>query len=114
MVDLPNPFISPGVSANLCPYGEIEPSVMKAFAPGENLPSSNEGRPSEAPAAPRTVTVAAGPVGATDQIHEIFHWVRKLIKDDPGFVLDEARFLAEIEEVPLFLREDGYLQRREA
>jgi hypothetical protein len=54
------------------------------------------------------------PDGPTDHIPEIFHWVRKLLKDAPAFVLDEARFLADIDEEPLFLREDGYLQRREA
>ena len=51
---------------------------------------------------------------ATDHIHEIFHYVRKLMKGHHGFILDEARFLADIDETPLFLREDGYLHRREA
>ena len=50
----------------------------------------------------------------TDHINEIFFYARKLMKQPPRFVLDEARFLADIEETPLFLREDGYLQRREA
>jgi hypothetical protein len=36
------------------------------------------------------------------------------MKQPPTFVLDEEAFLAEVEETPLFLREDGYLQRREA
>jgi hypothetical protein len=59
---------------------------------------------------------AAAPVrdttaGATDHIPEIFHWVRKLMRGHQGFVLDEARFLADIDETPLFIREDGYLRR---
>ena len=56
------------------------------------------------------------PVAATpiDHINEIFFYARKLMKQAPRFVLDEAAFMAEVEETPLFLREDGYLQRREA
>lgn len=81
--------------------------------PQEALPS-NERRPSEAPA-PRCTEPheGAGALG-TEHIGEIFHWVRKLIKDDRRFVLNEGDFMAAIDEEPLFLREDGYLQRREA
>ena len=50
----------------------------------------------------------------TDCISEIFFYARKLMKQPPRFVLDEAQFMADVEEVPLFLREDGYLERREA
>jgi hypothetical protein len=48
----------------------------------------------------------------TDCINEIFFYARKLMKQPPRFILDEGRFLAEIEEVPLFIREDGYLKRQ--
>jgi hypothetical protein len=41
---------------------------------------------------------------AADHIPEIFHWVRKLLKDDRRFVLDEGAFMAAIDEEPLFLR----------
>ena len=106
--------VSPGDLRDLCPSGEIDPSVMLDWAPGENLLSMTMEVLSEAPAEPQTVTVAASPAGATDQIHEIFFYARRLLKDDRRFVLDESRFLADIDETPLFLREDGYLQRREA
>jgi hypothetical protein len=46
-------------------------------------------------------TVAADPIS---DIPEIFHWVRKLLKDDRRFVLDEGAFMAAIDEEPLFLR----------
>jgi hypothetical protein len=57
-----------------------------------------------------TKTSDAGALG-TDHIHEIFAGAAKI--DDNRFVLDEARFLAEIEH-PMFVIEDGSLQRREA
>jgi hypothetical protein len=41
---------------------------------------------------------------AIDDIPEIFHWVRKLLKDDRRFVLDEGAFMDAIDEEPLFLR----------
>lgn len=41
--------------------------------------------------------------GATDHIHEIFHFARKLC-EPTRFVLDEAAFMEAIEERPLFLR----------
>jgi hypothetical protein len=50
--------------------------------------------------------------GATDCISEIFHYARKLMRGHQGFVLDEAAFMAEVEEIPLFIREDGYLKRQ--
>jgi hypothetical protein len=37
-------------------------------------------------------------------INEIFFYARKLIAEDRRFVLDEAAFMAAIDEVPLFLR----------
>jgi hypothetical protein len=52
--------------------------------------------------------VAASPI---DHIHEIFHYVRKLMKQPPRFVLDEAAFMAEVEEEPLFIRDGEHLRR---
>lgn len=75
-------------------------------------PSMIEGGPQGAPAA--ATPPAVGALDLTDCISEIFFYARKLMKQPPRFVLDEARFLANIDEEPLFLREDGYLQRREA
>ena len=40
----------------------------------------------------------------TNYINEIFFYARKLIAEDRRFVLDEAAFMAAIDEVPLFLR----------
>jgi hypothetical protein len=47
----------------------------------------------------------------TDHIPEIFYWVRKLLKDDRRFVLDTDAFMAEVEEVPLFVRDGDHLRR---
>lgn len=58
-----------------------------------------------APASASTVTVAADDVGATDCIAEIFIGADKL--DEHRFVLDEGAFMAEIEDVPLFMRRMG-------
>ena len=60
--------------------------------------------------------VAPSPQEATNHIHEIFHYVRKLFSEgsENRFVLNEREFMDAIDEEPLFLREDGYLQRREA
>ena len=54
------------------------------------------------------------PTGSSeiDCISEIFFYARKLIKQPPRFVLDEAAFMADVEEVRLFIREDGYLKRQ--
>jgi hypothetical protein len=51
------------------------------------------------------------PDGPTDHIHELFYFVRKLMKQPPRFVLDEEAFMSAIDETPLFVREDGYLRR---
>ncbi len=107
--------VSPGVPFCSLPSGESDPSVMLDYAPGENLPSMTM-EVNEAPA-PRCTEQHEG-AGAsktgTEFIHEIFHYARKLMTDAPRFVLDEARFLSDIDEKPLFLREDGYLRRWEA
>ncbi len=42
--------------------------------------------------------------GATDCIHEIFHFARRLYDDDHRFVLDEQAFMEAIEPPPLFLQ----------
>jgi hypothetical protein len=68
--------VSDGVFQESLPSGEIDPSVMLDCPPSESI----------------------------SDIPEIFHWVRKLLKDDRRFVLDEGAFMAEIEEEPLFLR----------
>ena len=55
--------------------------------------SMTEGGHQEAPAAPPNSMAA----GATDHIHEIFHYARKLVGEDGSkFVLDETRFMAEL------------------
>ena len=89
MAQLPNPFLS---SASHVPV-DVVPAAASPCPPS---------------------TAAAVPIADIDCINEIFFYARKLVKQPPRFVLDESRFLAEVEEVPLFLREDGYLQRREA
>ncbi len=48
---------------------------------------------------------------ATDHIHEIFHYVRNLMKQPPRFLLDEAEFMAAVEEEPLFIRDGEHLRR---
>jgi len=79
--------VSPGAFVGSLPSGESDPSVMLDCPPGEN---------------------------ATDNIHEIFHFARKLLEDDKrggiamdelerrGFSIDE--FLSDLEDRPLFLR----------
>ena len=117
MTQLPNPFLNSAMPTAESAVAFSDPSGSDATAaPSEspaksqsgnnsrnNFPefSSNEGRPEEAP----------GALG-TEFIHEIFFYARKLMTNYPGFVLDEARFLADIEEIPLFIREDGYLKRQ--
>jgi hypothetical protein len=77
-------------------------------------PTSSTGGHQEAPASAPPKNPDAGVLDMTDCISEIFFYARKLMKQPPRFVLNERQFMAEVEEVPLFLREDGYLQRREA
>jgi hypothetical protein len=49
-----------------------------------------------------------------NHINEIFHYARKLMRGHQGFVLDEAAFMADVEEVPLFIRSGDHLRRWEA
>lgn len=82
-----------------------------AFVAAEAAVSEPLVAPSETAA---TIAIRAAAASDADCISEIFFYARKLMKQPPRFLLDEAAFMAEVEEVPLFLREDGYLQRREA
>jgi hypothetical protein len=108
---------SPFLNTSACPVPEASAGATPCPQPRApavifNEPSSNEGRPKSAPAldAPNTHEHA----GATDQIHEIFHFVRKLMKQPPAFVLDEERFMAAIEPAPMFLRGASWDNRRQA
>jgi len=62
-------------------------------------PTSSTGGPQESPAAGQELIGA----GDLDLIGEIFRGARKL--NLPRFKLDEERFMADIEEPPLFLRQ---------
>ncbi len=84
MTQLPNPFLNPSV---------ISPRTEGSAVASKPPPVA------DATAAP------------TDHIHEIFFYVRKLMKQQPRFVIDEAAFMAEVEEVPLFVRDGDHLRR---
>jgi hypothetical protein len=115
--------VSDGVLVKSLSSVEMEPSVTEAYAPSEAAIDSCQ----EPVAADCTgencenlkfvYECTDGTVfhrcavcdrkayrSATDCIPEIFHWVRKLLKDDRKFHLDEAAFMAAIDEEPLFLR----------
>ena len=105
----PNSALASAMTADTAAAPDLtDPPVAAAVLIAE--PSSNEGRPKSAPAldAPN----AHDDAGATDCISEIFFYARRLMKQQSAFILDEGRFLAEIEETPLFIRENGYLQRQ--
>lgn len=95
---------SPFLSADVHPLSAEPAAALDASPPvaaaGLIPDPSNEGRHQGAPASASTVTVAAGDVGATDCIGEIFVGARKLDR----FVLDVGRFMLDIEEPPLFLQ----------
>jgi hypothetical protein len=74
MSTLQNPFLS----------AELSPPTA------ETAPASNDWNPEDA--------------GATDHIHEIFHFARQLYADDHRFVLDEEAFMDAIEPPPLFIQ----------
>jgi hypothetical protein len=122
------PFsVSDGVRLSSLPSGESDPSVTLGFAPSGtegavsraapsdkiNEPSMTNGGDQEA-SAPATPKNPDADALGTDCIHEIFHWVRKLMRGHQGFVLDEPAFLADVEEEPLFLRDGDHLRRWEA
>jgi hypothetical protein len=100
-----NPFLNPV---------ESFPASMGSGAAVAETPAS--------PAAPEQIKVSDGVLplvpseteGAVSvsaassdisHIGEIFHWVRKLMKDDRRFHLNEEEFMAAIDEEPLFLRQ---------
>jgi len=97
----PSPFLSAasdaaaGTAAVLCsppPGAAASPST--AAEGGPETPAADAPNPHE----------TAGDLDETDCIHEIFYHARKLNRDR-RFVLDVDRFMADIEEIPLFLRQ---------
>ena len=110
-IQLPNPFLNSTVSPRAVESAVVSSDLQpRATAAPFAEPSMTNGGDQEAPAldAPN----AHEDAGATDCISEIFFYARKLMRGHQGFVLDEAAFMAEVEEVPLFIREDGYLKRQ--
>ena len=102
---LPSPFLSAEqhpLSAETAAAAVASPPAAAAGLLPD--PPSNEGRHQGAPASTSTVTVAAGDAGATDHIHELFYYARKLCDEDHRFVLDEQAFMDAIEPPPLFLQ----------
>ena len=117
MAQLPNPFLNSGahvpVALGSAAVNASPPSTAAAVAtsvsPGVALPSLPLGESDP------SVTLDCAPGESTNHIHEIFHWVRKLMTGKtPAFVLDEGAFMAEVEEVPLFIRDGEHLKRWEA
>jgi hypothetical protein len=97
---LPSPFLSADR------YPAAETAVASVTSPpaatAEVIPEppSNEGRHQGAPVIDQNPFDA----GATDCIHELFHFARKLIDDDHRFVLNEREFMEAIDPLPLFLQ----------
>ena len=60
---------------------------------------------------PGEVHAPSDPLVHINHIPEIFHYVRKLMKQPPRFILDTDAFMAEVEEVPLFVRDGEHLCR---
>lgn len=82
MADLPNPFTT---SASIVERSAEAPAVVSVVAPSD---------------------AAAECFIGTDHIGEIFVGARKLVDpDEHRFVLDVERFMAELDEAPLFLRQ---------
>jgi hypothetical protein len=101
MTDIPQ---SPFLSADQYPPAGTAVAIVSSpsVASAELLPepSSSEGRSQGAPA----IDPNPFDAGATDCIHELFHFARKLIDEDHRFILDEEAFMAEIEPLPLFMQ----------
>jgi hypothetical protein len=105
-----NQFISNSVShvpvdtgsaaASPCPHSTAAAVAISVSDGGPPVSSGKEG----------AVSVIAAP-SDIDCISEIFFYARKLMKQPPRFVLDEAEFMAEVEEEPLFLRDGDHLRR---
>ena len=116
MAQLPNPFlnsavINPRTAGSAVASSDLQPRATAApFAEPSMTNGGEPGTPASAP--PKNPD--AGVLDATDCIHEIFHWVRKLMRGHQGFVLDEPAFLADVEEEPLFIRSGDHLRRWEA
>ena len=91
---------SPFLSADLPLSADTAAALSQPRDAAAELIPSNEGGHQGAPA------VETNPLdaGATDHIHEIFHFALKLYEDDHRFVLDEEAFLEAIEPPPLFLQ----------
>lgn len=85
--------VSPGAFQALCPQGESEPAVRLAYGPGENRSPSCTGGSQEASA-----PAIQNPAGV-ELLDEIIACLA-----DRRFVLDERRFMEDIEEMPVFLR----------
>jgi hypothetical protein len=102
---MPNPFLNSAASfpaavgsaaATPCPQPRAAAAPIEVSA-DEIL----ELQPAGTEVAASVRTAASDP---TDCISEIFFYARKLMKQPPAFVLDEAAFMAAIDEEPLFLR----------
>jgi hypothetical protein len=102
MALMPNPFIDP--AAGDAAAGQAVASIPCPLAQDAAADHSDSGAtdcaPDETAAPPRQVDGAA-----VDLIAEIFVGSDKLNDPDARFVLDVERFMAELDDVPLFLRQ---------
>ena len=117
MAQLPNPFLNSAVTTPRTAGSVVvskPPPVADATAAPFAEPSMTNGGDQGTPASAPTKNPDAGVLDATDCIHEIFHWVRKLMRGHQGFVLDDLAFMADVEEEPLFIRDGEHLRRWEA
>ena len=128
MAQLPNPFLNSGahvpVASGSAAVNASPPSTAAAVAISpdvqatrrlDDLGSVQDGRKMSTDGQPEAAAVVGlGAASDISHIHEIFHWVRKLMRGHQGFVLDQAAFMAEVEEVPLFVRDGDHLRRWEA
>jgi hypothetical protein len=93
-------------------------TVAQADASQPHLPdasavfdSSNERRFQEAPVPDALNPHESAGALETDDISEIFRFASRLCKEARGFILDEQAFMAEVEEVPIFVRDGEHLRR---
>ena len=125
MTKLPNPFLNSAVTTPRTAGSTADSeyrlqNVARPDATAErdphpiSEPTSSTGGPQETPASAPPKNPDAGVLDMTDCINEIFFYARKLMKQPPRFVLDEAAFMAEVEEEPLFIRDGDHLRRWEA
>lgn len=101
MAVLPNPFFDSPLEPAMA--GDTAAGLVLTVSPD---PAAVQFRSSMAMEVTEEAPVAAEPsaAGATDHIHEIFHYARKLLARDRRFVLNEAAFMEAIEPPPLFLQ----------